>query len=668
LSVNEAGSRGPTGVRRSVAALSAALASGLFAIVLLVAGAQWWMPRGLTGPVGEGGWAARSRAWFTPDGFYPPELEQDTLRRFSWTGSVARLDIPHLDRSQAHRLTLKIAAAWPTERRPLPEIRPGVDGVALGSIPLSGGLQRVAIDIPARSADGTVVTLHVSNTFIPGPQDRRALGVVVDDVGLTPSTGRFRPGGYAMAWLGLAVMACVLGVILCGLRSWLAAVASAVIAVGFTWLLLQDGAFIGTYVDRLVPIGAGVALIGAAVGVVRWRWPVAGGLPEWPVAVGLVLSASAVKLALFAHPLATIGDAIFQVHRAHLVHAGTYFFTSVTPRPFFEFPYAIALYVAALPFWQFFPSEFDLVRLLRGLALVADALVGIALYAAARRQWNDRLTALLCAALWPLARAPLEGLNNANLTNVFGQGIFGVAMGVIAWAAAGNHTSAAPLGAACVLLVAAFLSHFGTASAGVPILCAVGVVLLVGGRSHVRRLGVWVLVVTLAAAAVSYAVYYSHFNPIYRQTLARVVTREGEAPTRSMVAPPLIRFRRWIAGGTDDYGLPGVPVLATAFAGSCLLAARRRREGLTLVLTGWALVWVAFAVLGVFSAFTVRVNLAAAPVFVCLGAYALGVLAGRSRLGVAVACVGAILIAWDGLRFCLMCLGLDPGVWLGRVG
>jgi hypothetical protein len=80
------------------------------------------------------------------------------------------------------------------------------------------------------------------------------------------------------------------------------------------------------------------------------------------------------------------------------------------------------------------------------------------------------------------------------------------------------------------------------------------------------------------------------------------------------------------------------------------------------------LVWVAFAVLGVFSAFTVRVNLAAAPVFVCLGAYALGVLAGRSRLGVAVACVGAILIAWDGLRFCLMCLGLDPGVWLGRVG
>jgi hypothetical protein len=450
------------------------------------------------------------------------------------------------------------------------------------------------------------------------------------------------------------------GLFLCGLRSRRGILVPAAVAAGFTWLLLQDGAFIGTYVERLVPIGAGVVLIGALVAVARWRWPVVAGLPEWSIAVGLVLAVSAVKLALFAHPLATIGDAIFQVHRAQIVHGGNYFFTSITPRPFFEFPYPIALYVTAQPLWRFFPSELDLVRLLRGLTLAADALVGLALYAAARRQWNDRVAALLCAVLWPLARAPFEGLSNANLTNVFGQGIFGVAMGLIAWTAAGKRTSVVAMLSACGLLVVSFLSHFGTVSAGVPILFAVGTVLWAGGRANVHRLGAWVLAVTLAAAAVSYAVYYSHFTPVYRTTIARVLSREGEAPTRSMVAPPAIRFRRWIAGGSDDYGLPGLPILVGALAGFVLLAHRRRREGVSLVLAGWALVWAVFAVLSIFSALTVRVNLATAPVFVCLCAYALGTLWARSRLGAALAVACTLVFAWNGVRIGLMCLGLNP--------
>jgi hypothetical protein len=656
---NLRGLRSRTAVRGSIAALATRVALGRLGILLLLAGVRWATPATLAGPVGDGAWTARTRAWFASDGFYSPELEQDSARQFSWTGQTARLDIPRLNRSQAHRLSVNVAAPRPPDV-PSPRLSLAVDGVVLVRADLSGDRQRVAVNIPPRRADGTVVTLQVSSTFVPGPQDRRPLGVLVDDVGLTSATGRFRPSAYVVALAGLAAMACALGLILCGLRSRWGLLAPVAVVVVLTWLLLVDGAFIGTYVERLVSVGAGVVLIGAIVAIARWRWPVVAGLPEWSIAIGLVLGACAVKLALFAHPLATIGDAIFQVHRAQMVHGGNYFFTSITPRPFFEFPYPIALYVAAQPFWRFFPSELDLVRLLRGLTLAADALVGLALYAAARRQWNDRVAALLCAVLWPLARAPFEGLSNANLTNVFGQGIFGVAMGVIAWTAAGQRTSIGALLAACGLLVVAFLSHFGTVSAGVPILCAVGVVLWAGGRAHVHRLGAWVLVVALAATALSYVVYYSHFTAVYRTTIARVLSREGEAPTRSMVAPPAIRFRRWIAGGTDDYGLPGLPILAAALAGSVLLARRRRREGVTLVLAGWALVWAVFAVLGIFSAFTVRVNLATAPVFVCLCAYALGFLWAKSRLGAALAVAGTLVITWDGLRIALMCLGLNP--------
>ena len=56
------------------------------------------------------------------------------------------------------------------------------------------------------------------------------------------------------------------------------------------------------------------------------------------------------------HPLIVVGDGIFQVHRAQVVHGGQYYFTSVTPKPFFEFPYPVALYVFAQPFWSWFPA------------------------------------------------------------------------------------------------------------------------------------------------------------------------------------------------------------------------------------------------------------------------------------------------------------------------
>ena len=185
---------------------------------------------------------------------------------------------------------------------------------------------------------------------------------------------------------------------------------------------------------------------------------------------------------------------------------------------------------------------------------------------------------------------------------------------------------------------------------------------MVFGRGAARRAGVWVLALTLIASAASYVAYYSHFTTVFRQTFERVTSRQPEPPTKSkLVARPAEKLRQWYVGSGDDYGRPSLPLLATAVAGAVLLARRRPRDGVTLVLAAWAIVWVGFTALGVFSPISIRVNLAAAPIFVCLAAYALSALAARSRPGAAAAIVAATVIAWDGVRTCLACLGLGPG-------
>ena len=376
------------------------------------------------------------------------------------------------------------------------------------------------------------------------------------------------------------------------------------------------------------------------------------------MAVGLLLGATALKLAVFGHPHSIVGDAIFQVRRAEMVHVGRYLFTSVTPKPFFEFPYPVALYVAAQPFWRFFPSELDIAFLLRGIALCADALVGFSLYALVRRALAAPGAALLAALLWTAAPASLQALSNANLTNAFGQNVFSVAMaGVGLFAAGASAVLTVPSTGAA--LTVAFLSHWGTVLLGGAILGATGVAL---SRRDASGLGWpgssfcswrWPRPRPPGPSTTGTSV------PCSSERFSRLSSGEREAATTAkMVAPPSLKLRRWFDGTGDDYGRPGLPLLATALAGGVLLARRRPRDGATLVLFAWGAAWTALTVIGFFTPLVLRVSLAAAPVFIVLAAFALVEAGSRARWAAALATALALVIAWDGLAICLRSLGV----------
>jgi hypothetical protein len=271
----------------------------------------------------------------------------------------------------------------------------------------------------------------------------------------------------------------------------------------------------------------------------------------------------------------------------------------------------------------------------------------VAIYLMVMRLGRGRAAALIATALWPLARAPLQALANANLTNLFGQSLFAVALAGAACLAGGSSAGAVGLAAIAAFLVAAFLSHFGTVTVGVAMFGAAGVALLLVGRGFARRAGAWMMAVLLLAASVSWVAYYSHFTDVYARTWADVSAR-GSDDSSKLVASPSVKLGRWWAGTGDDYGRPGVPVLLAAVAGAALVVRRQRRTGAGLVLLAWVLAWVALSVLGILTPFTLRANLAVAPALVALCGVALGSLADHSRAGAVAAAVLALVLAWDG--------------------
>jgi hypothetical protein len=609
-------------------------ASGLFTII----------PQG---PIQGGVGAARSRGWLELSGFYPAEL--DGGRSFSWMGSTARIRLPRLDRSAASRFSLQIQPA--AVDRPV-DLTVAVDGLALPPRRLIPGPQRIDIELPPRPAGRAVITLAVSETVVPGGTDTRSLGARVEWVALEGVDGRLRVPGESLAAAAVAGLALGAALILTLGAGPLALAVGAGAGGWFGFLLVRDGSFLGAYPDRVQAIAVCAALAAGVCALIARR----SGPDPWSprAAAGAVIVLSACKLALFFHPMVTIGDSIFHVHRAQVVQGGEYFFTSITPRPFFEFPYPPGLYVAVAPLWRAFPAEVQHVWLLRSAAIVAEGLLAAAIYAVVLANWKDRLTAFLACAVSLLVPAGLYTICTSNLTNSFGQSLFGMGMAALLCAHLRGGVVTACVGAA--LLCAGFLSHFSTFSVGLPLVFVCAIAVFAGGTGAPRRTATALALALVIAATASIGVYYSHFVPVYRKTAQRILAREGQGSERSMAAPAATKARRV---SRTIWGEFGAAIMLGAVAGAALRLRARARDPLTLALAGWGAVVIAFWLLAIVTAVEMRASLAAQPLAAILVAVAIasGMRDGRwARIAAATAVASIVLHAVS--DWC-MCVGVE---------
>jgi hypothetical protein len=605
-------------------------------------------------------------------GFYPVERSPDAT--FAWTRRAAVLRLPGLDRRAAWTCEV-LARGGRGAGLPQPTIQVSVDETALASLAATNSYQAVRITAPASpSRTGLQLSIAAEPTFVPGPSDPRELGVQVDRIACLPEAGVVvLPPRRALA--AAAVAAAVFGasLSLIGLGWPGAAAGSLLVALALAWALSTGVAAFTSYPARMAWLATAIAVAALAVlAAATWRRAVRPGA-RWALAVSAV--ALFVPLLGLLHPSKLVVDALFHAHRLEWVLAGRYLFTQPMPGGV-QFPYAIALYVAAAP-WTALTSDY--VTLLRIVVCVARAVAAALLYPMVTRTWGDARIGVLAVALVHVAPLPYGTIGNANLTFAFGQS---VAMATLAAAAAWRLEARdiAATAGLCLLAAAAFLSHVGI----FPVLLLALIVLAASyrwlGRPPLRAVARNIALATVAAVVLSVVVYYGRFGEAY-QSLDRVVTRAvavlgpGAATTTAASAalepadappPPHVpsRARRAVDGVARGVRAVGWPLALLAALGAWFTwrAGFRDRMGLALVATAAAyLALLAFAVLAPVEPrflryndeFIDRLSYASMPLAVLLGAR-----------GASVAWSSGTLARLAAAVLLLAALGLAAAQWL----
>jgi hypothetical protein len=616
------------------------------AAAIVAAGALVLPAQGREGSVSrsvhnDGAWFARSPAWFVTRGLYPSEHAPDA-GPFAWAGSRVRVTISRLERHRGYRLAAR-ARSGRASTDPPAVVRVTVDGVDAGVQTIGPEWQELAVALPAARRSGTVILLDAQQTFVPGPQDPRPLAYMVERFTLTPlDAPAVSVPRASVVDVGLLGGAVALAAIIFVLPLWMAGAIGALAGCAAAWLTLLDSAFLGDYsaVFRTLSI---TIVAAATVSSLATEGVPLTTRAAWRGAVMLALVVTALRFAVFLHPNAPVSDGMFHVHRAQEVRGGQYFFTSITPRPFYEFPYPVGLYVAAAPMWEWVS---DRVALLRGLTLVADAAVAVALFAVVAARWSA-VTGLLATVLALSVPIVMQGVSTANLTNVFAQSCFSLAFLWIAWHV---PTSRWPLAAAgtIVLLTAAWLSHFSTAVIGAPAAALVAASLALARDPRERGAWRWATVSVALALGLSYGLYYSRFHEVYARTLSKVGQEKAGTSLVATLAEhsesKIVTMLRFLV---SNYGWA---LLALAALGVVVAVRRDWRQAWTLILLSLALTVGSFFLLGAFTPVEMRATLAAHPVIAAFGALGVSWLWRTTNLALRTVAVGAVgWTLWVGL-------------------
>jgi len=548
-------------------------------------------------------------------GAYPAERDEASGLTFAWTGSDLALRFPGLDRSVDWTLTVRVRGAR-ADASQNPSLSFYADGVLLDTRRTATAFETMTVTIPARLTQrrGTLISLQPSATFVPGPGDTRALGVMIDHITLSP-IGIVLPSRQAFAGASIASAAMGAAIALVGVTPASAIGAVILVSAGEASLIARGFAPHTDYPMTVARTALWTGTVLALVSMVVQRQRRVPLRNTARFAAAFSAGALLLKLLLLLHPDMPVGDAMFHAHKFQGVIAGNLYFTSIAPGGYL-FPYPPGLYVFALPFAALVERGAADMTILRIVVLAVDACAGLLLYWMVVRMWENGVAAAIAVALYQLIPLDLGIVTTGNLTNAFAQSIsvFALALFVAPWVR-WERRLAMPLLA--VVLTAAFLSHTGT----FPILLTTALLVAAlfwwkGGAPLGSPAGA-VLAAAAVALVASVALYYAHFGSTYRTEFARIGAEAASA------APD--------AGGRGiGARLGSVPMYLRLYLGpgALLLAAvgawdlyrRGARDRLTLAAAAWGASCLVFLAIGILTPVDMRYYLASIPAVAIAGA------------------------------------------------
>ncbi|MCC7010099.1 MAG: hypothetical protein IT184_14935 [Acidobacteria bacterium] len=531
-------------------------------------------------------------------GLYPVERAGELT--FAWTGERAGVTLAGASRRVAWRCDVRLRGAHPDTVPPAIVVLE-IDGRATGPRMLGNEFETVTVVAPARpDASGLRLTLRADPTFVPGPGDRRRLGVQVDEIrcepdGWTwPSIAGVIPAASAPAAFGVAAA-------LAGGGPALAIGIAVITGAAQAWpMTLGPAPYAPAYRRAVLWVGVWIAMLSAALALLVER-RLGRRLSLLELAVLLVPAAMAhLKLVALLHPEKPLIDAVFHAHRLEWVLDGRYLFTQPIQSGV-QFPYAIGLYVAALPF---IGLTSDYVTLLRLVVVVVDAVACGVLGLMAMRAWRDPLAGAVAALIASVVPLPFDVVGNANLTNAFAQSVALVAIAMIPLVPVGWPVRASMMAWVAVVTLA-LLSHVSTFALLTFTLAALaGLSIAVGPRER-RVTGMVIAAGTAAAVLFSIALYYAHFGESYRTFAAARTSGASAAVAAGSSSPPPVAApasgRAARAAGATMRAV-GVPVLMLGAVGAAALARRRTIDPAVLSIGAWLLAFIVFTAAGTMTA------------------------------------------------------------------
>lgn len=577
-------------------------------------------------------------------GFYPVEHTREGFT-FAWTRGSFGLMFPGLDRTRRWTVTIRLAAARPDGTSP--RLAASIDGHVqpMLALPPSGFVERqFTLEALPGGARGASLAFAVVPTFIPGPSDRRELGVQVDWIRLeTPARWAGLPGGTPPAGAGLVAGALV---------GALAAPPAAGLAV--LVLLAAGAATVATH--SLAPFTALAWLpvtASALASAVVARLALPRRSPGSGLVAAVTFAAAELELLVLFHPAMPIGDALFHTHRFMDVLGGHLLFTSIAPGNY-QFPYPVGLYVAAAPLARWAVSVADKMALLRLVVVAVDGLASALLYRLVISWRGDVLAGVAAVIGYHLLPLSFSTIATGNLTNVFAQSLAMVALVAACGAASAliakeTRPSQQALwsagGFVGLVACAAFLSHTSTFAVLGAQLVMAGLALGASRTPARRRAGLVLLAGVVAALGVAVVVYYAHFMDVYRTAFTRAAAETGHATAAAGGRTPLARLLDVPRLLDICYGMPGALLAA---AGGLRVARERAGSPTRTVLGMWLLACLVFLIVGIVTPIDLRHYLAALPVVAVLAGVA--VADGWRARGPARLAVGLVALwaAWVG--------------------